>query len=436
MIETLGALAVTSLLVLGLTSMVDSSMEDLRGQQAAFHQAQVVRAADRYIKANFQNLLAQTPGNQVRPVTVQDLIDQRFLPAQFSATNNFNQNVCVLVRQPDNGQLSALVVTYGGERIPDRYLPQVALQTGDGGGYISNANWQNARGASWNLATTPYRNVACNGTNALTGLSPNDGGQLASHLFYDGTDPQGGDFLYRNAVAGRPELNRMNTAIRFGAGAEVAANSDCRVNGAPVSGIAIDQSTKQFLFCSAAGKWTTTGGSEWKESVPNHAQLLETPGTPGDVRLVRNIGRAFAYRGNAWVPLAADEENNLTVKNLNATGTIHAADHISTDKDVNIGKNLRVTGKVYDTLRVDLDVEVKRNLIADGVVAETWMYASGVSIGSDMVPGGVCNYWNGQAYAYPEGTVVTDKQGLVMSCYRVPGTQTYYFDYPRSFGYR
>lgn len=419
-LETLGAIAITSLLVLGLTSMVDSSMEDLKGQQTAFHQSQVARAAERYMRVNYDTLITATTGGKVEPVTMQELKNGRFLPASFSNTNNYNQTPCVLVRQINAGagnppQLQALVASYGGQKIPDRILAMVALQAGEGGGYISDRDWKNARGATWNMATTNYRNIACNGTTVLRDDQANDGGRLASALFHDGSSESTADFLYRNAVNGRPELNRMNTAIRFGAAAQVAANSDCRVGGVAEPGIAIDQATKQFLFCSTAGRWTKTGGNEWKDSVEKHNQLPKNGNTRGDVRLVREIGRAFAYDGTKWVPLAADQNNDLKLRKL------HTTDHIYTDKDVNVGENLIVKGNgtIRNNLFVDVDVTAKNNVIAkSGVSAEIWMYGSALQIGSFMDPGGRCHYPNGSGgIAYPVGTAVVDKNGLLMSCH-------------------
>lgn len=82
--------------------------------------------------------------------------------------------------------------------------------TGQGGGYISAAAPGIARGASWELTTISYRNVACGDTTVLTGAAANDGGHLVSSLFYDGPGQLSTDFLYRDAVPGRPELNASN----------------------------------------------------------------------------------------------------------------------------------------------------------------------------------------------------------------------------------
>lgn len=471
LLETMGALAIAAVLVMGLTSMVDASMDDLKGQQAALHQSLVTRAAERYIRSHYEDLINATTGGRVEPVTMAELKAARFLSNGFSDTNNYRQTPCVLVRQPSPGRLDALVVTYGGEKIPERYIRMVALQAGQGGGYISETEPAVARGASWSLNTADYQDIACNGSTVLNGSEENDGGHLVSSLFHDGADTGGTDFLYRNEVANRPELNRMNTAIRMGGAAQRDANTDCTVEGAVVPGVAVDSTTNQLLYCSTAGVWAPAGSSHWKDPVDNFDALLEesSSSSPGDVRLTLDQYRAFAFNGSGWVALAVDQHGDMVVPRdvrsrdmiasgrIHSDGTIYAAGHIETMQDAIVRQDLRVTRdasigrdltvsrdaqigqdlRVTRNTRIGQDAEVVRNVIADGVSAETWMYASAVHLGSAMSPGGVCNYPNGSGQiAYPVGTAVTDANGLLMSCYRVPGTETYYFDYPRNFGQR
>lgn len=426
-IETLGAIAITSLMVVGLNSLIDTSMDDLKGQQAALHQSQIAKAARDYITANYASLVASTGGGTMASVTVAQLRTARHLPNSFSNTNAYQQTPCVLVRQPAAGKLDALIATYGGQAIPDRYVSMVAMQSGEGGGYITAANPSIARGSSWSLTTTPYRGAAC-GTTVLNGAANHDGGHLVSSVFYDGPGELSTEFLHRDVVAGRPELNQMNTPIRMDNAALVTSGADCRVGGVAVPGLAVDATTQQIVSCTSAGTWSA--GSSWKESVASHGALPAGGNTVGDVRLARNIGRAFAYTASGWVPLAADQNNDLTVRDLRArdvlstgridtSGTIHADGHISTDRDVNAAQDVRagrdaIAGRDLYAAR---DAQVTRNVLADGVSAQTWMYSSAIQLGSFMQAGWACHYIGpfGQI-EYPIGTVVVDQNGLVMSC--------------------
>lgn len=65
LIEMLGALAIAALLLAGIAAMMDSSLDDVRAQQAAQYQAQVTAAATRALKRDYdawlQRANAQTP---------------------------------------------------------------------------------------------------------------------------------------------------------------------------------------------------------------------------------------------------------------------------------------------------------------------------------------------------------------------------------------
>jgi hypothetical protein len=331
MIEALGALAIASLLILGLSAMIDSSMHDIRGKQAALHQEQVVNAVSRFISIseNYKTLVDGTADGTedgtedgtVVTITVTNLRDAGFLSNNFPNTNIFNQNVCALVRQPQPGKLDVLVVSYGGTRIPERDLPQAAMLAGQGGGYISTAAPGTARGASWQLDTTSFRDVACDGTIVLRGdvgvESANDGGQLVSSLFYDGPGQLATDFLYRNEVPEHPELNQMNTPIHMKALA-VADATDSRCEDSSGNGkIAVDASGR-VLSCQD-GKWRRQGSGYWKDPVGSYAELIDllvSDNTDGDVRMIRDKKRAFTWNEetSSWLPLAVDNDGNLVME--------------------------------------------------------------------------------------------------------------------------
>ncbi|HYD61621.1 MAG TPA: shufflon system plasmid conjugative transfer pilus tip adhesin PilV [Noviherbaspirillum sp.] len=314
-IEILGAVAVGSLMLVGLTSMIDRSLEDTRGQQAALHQARIADAARKYISANYTPL--KDTANQphiVVAVPVANLITQNFLPAGFSATNNYNQTTCILVRQPVllSGKLEALVVTTGGTPIEDRHIRMIAANAGEGGGYIAAAAPTTAQGASWSTDTAAYVGVECgNGGPIVLSGTASDAGHLVSNLFYDG--PGFTDFLYRYEIDGRPDLNKMHTPIKMTEKAIVTEGTACGTHAA----IAADNN-RNLLRCGSNGLWTQM--TYWKSPVENFTKLNElTDKVDGEVRIIRDKKRAFAWdaNSNSWMALAVDQDGNMAIeKNL------------------------------------------------------------------------------------------------------------------------
>ena len=318
-IETMGALAIATMLLVGVSMMIDSSLDDVKEQQTARHQEQVVNAASKYISANYADLVASTAGGTTATITIEQLKAGGFLSNSFSSTNAFNQTPCALVRQPASGKLDTLVATYGGMAIPDRDVPMVAILAGQGGGYISAAVPGTARGASWEMTTTSYRNVACGGTTVLTGASANDGGHLVSGLFYDAPDQLSTEFLYRNAVPGRPKLNQMNAPIHMvpGTNAQAIENDamDPRCTAASGTGKIAVGTFGQVLSCQE-GVWKHQGLSFWKDPVAAYADLPITDNNVGDVRMVTALSRGFSWNGTSWAALAVEQSNNLLMSGM------------------------------------------------------------------------------------------------------------------------
>jgi type II secretory pathway pseudopilin PulG len=426
LIEVLGALAIGILLLFGLTAMIDTSMEDLKGQQTALHQEQVVNAARKYIADNYTALLTSTGGGVVVPITVAQLRTSNYLSAGFSITNAYRQTPCVLVRQPAAGKLDALIATYGGQTIGDRDLPTVAMHAGQGGGYINKAYPTEARGASWKLVAAdlvPYRGVACSGTIVLTSdeaeAADKDSGHLVSSLFYDGPGQPSTEFLYRKPVDGRPELNRMDTVLRMGNDALAQEGANCKtVANVAEPGIALDGITRQLLSCGADGLWRST--SQWREARATYADLPLTGNTEGDVRIVTSLDRAFVYDAVSatWRGLALNQhgdfnmEGQLTVgkgatvaENIIATLDISGRD-LSATRDVSAGRHVNVTR----------DVNVGRDVLVQGGVEAVYMISENYEVGDVFAPGDACNYMSGGFLEYPIGSIVVDSAGRLLTC--------------------
>lgn len=437
LIEVLAALAIGALLMAGLAGLVQQWLDDLKGQQSAYHQAQVVQATRNYLAANAALVASQTPApGTVVPLTLAQLRAGGLLPAGFGERNPYGQGSCVLVRQPDPvshpGRFDALIVTTGGEAIPAKDLAAVAMQAGDGGGYIGADTPGTARGASWQLATGPYRGVACPGGAAALQGTAADAGHLVSNVFHDGASQQAADYLYRNAVPGRPEVNRMNTPLRLGGAAVAVAGAAC-LNGAGLAepGIAVDGATRALLTCAATGTWTLP--SSWKEPVATYAALAPLATGPttavGDVRMVTALKRAFAFDGAGWVALAVDQDGNLEVpgsasaavlrgrQRVESEGTMRAATDLTVGQDVLAGRDVRAERDLHAAH----DVRVANTVWTKGLDASHWLSTPAATLWAVFAPGDACNYEvndpaTGLVIAYPYGTIVADATRRPLIC--------------------
>ncbi len=428
LLELLAALAVGAVLLLGLTGMSDNSLDELRGQQAAYYQAQVVHAAERYMQAHHDEIKAATPtAATVLAVSLEQLRAGHFLPAGFTDLNAYQQGTCVLVRQPDAaaapGKFDALVVTSGGKPIGDKDLAAVALHAGPGSGFITAREPAFARGASWRMETTPYRGITCTGgAGAVLQGTAADAGHLASNLFYDGAGQLAADFLYRGKVLGRPELNRMEVALRLAATALANAGDSCLDESGPTPGLTIDAGRRELLSCDATGRWMPV--SSWKAPVEAWGNLPITGSVRGDVRMVMNLSRAFTFDGSGWAPLALDKDGNLdapgevkarnlrAVQAIESEGSIHAVADIASDRDLRAGRDLDV----------QRDANVVRSVLARRVEASSWMAAPSINLTSIKAAAGVCHYWEWSdlegrnVLKFPAGTVVMDADMRPLIC--------------------
>ena len=431
LLEILAAIAVGTVLFIGLTDMIDISMEDARGQQAAHHQSQIADASRNYIAANYAALMNDTAGGNVVSIDFAALKSD-FLPAGFHDQNSYQQRTCVLVLQ-DGGKLNALVVGYGGLAIPDRSIAATALNAGQGAGYINSIDTGTARGSSWSLDTTPYRSGSCQGgVSPLTG-SASDAGHLVTNIFYDGPGQLSTDFLYRDPVPGRTDLNQMNTPLLMANAALVNVGDPCSHTA-----LAIESTSKNVVVCDN-GTWRYSSSS-WKPPVASYAALPAAPSAQdGDVHVTRDTGRAFVYNGtsNTWDALAIDRFGNLTVPGqvttnaLNASGninvggsaTVHglldARDNARITRTLDVGQTLTARGNIDAWGNMDIDgyILAERNIESRMFMrAYTMATTTGIVLDGISTAGATCNRIIGNVLQNPLGTVMRDANGMLLNC--------------------
>jgi len=305
MVEMLAALAIAAIMMVGLTMMINTTLEDTRAQQAALYQSQLAGAAAQLIQQNYAALSAKATPTQ--PVVVPlnssgpyQLVT--YLSSHMQAQNAYNQTPCLLVYPGAAGGVDGLLVTEGGRTIADAELGYIAANAGLGGGSIQSINNPSgsARGAfgSWVLAAPNPANASCSGTKTATG-------HVVSEVFYNGTQSQNADFLYRVGVPGNANANTMQVPIIL---AQQTDYQPCTTVGA----VAAD-AAGNMVVCQG-GMWEPQASFHWRSPVQAFANLngLSTK-KAGDVAVSLATQRAYAYDGSNWQPLAVDEAGNLSV---------------------------------------------------------------------------------------------------------------------------
>ncbi|HDT0003695.1 shufflon system plasmid conjugative transfer pilus tip adhesin PilV [Klebsiella pneumoniae] len=200
------AIALVIVMVAGIYGMSRYSqyLTELEWSVEARHMDAVTAAAKSYIRDNRETLQNQVGAGGSVKLTGAQLQQAGYLPQGFTLTNTSAQTFQVaIVRNPsDNTKLVGFVLTQGGQPISYKGLRYIAQSINGAGGYIQTANQAEGAYGSWKMNLSSY---------GLTGQS----GRLAVWLSSDvlGADDQESDRLYRYALASRPELNRMHTAI-------------------------------------------------------------------------------------------------------------------------------------------------------------------------------------------------------------------------------
>lgn len=339
LVEILASLAIMSAVTAGVVRLIDQYSNDTKSAITAQHISAVGAAAQAYIKDNFSSVIAAATPTTPALITVPMLIATGYLSAGFSTTNNYNQPTCVLVLEPSANMLNALVVTENGASgtaINDVDLGGVAGLVGASGGGIYSDAPTTLRGAmgGWSQAIGNFGNAnasgkKCDGTTA--GSPTLAAGHPIMALWFPNGDVSSG-FLYRDSVAGHPELNTVNTPILLSASMVQTSGSACTTNGA----LARD-ANGALLSCQSL-VWKSQGSSYWQDPVANVASLPTCNAAAAwQTRIVQapTVGtgpRAYSCNGTTWQPLAIDDSGNLSVagrvtavnETITGTSTINA----------------------------------------------------------------------------------------------------------------
>ncbi|MGG1948372.1 shufflon system plasmid conjugative transfer pilus tip adhesin PilV [Trinickia sp. NRRL B-1857] len=344
LVEALGVLFIAALMFLGLSMLINTSMQNIRDQQAAQYQAQLATAATQLVQANYQQLASDVAAKSpvVVPLKAQPGALQlaSFLPASIQDKNAYGQSPCLLVTASPTG-IDALLVTEGGQTIPDLELGYIAANAGKGGGSIPS---KIASGAANNGAAYGAYGAwiigAPNPTGQSCGSLPTAAGHLVSEVFTSAVANKNPDFLYRSRVAGYPDANAVHAPIYLNdtvPHAKEVLDADCNHQVSNAIGKITTDANGRLLVCVSPGDWEYAGSAYWLDPVATDADRLNLKNVKvGDVTLVLSTGVPWQYSGtgsnNGWHPLVVDNNGNLIIGDA-----LIAAARLDLTKTNNIG---------------------------------------------------------------------------------------------------
>lgn len=330
LLEVIWGISILAGATIAVWNYQNKQAEELLNAATAQYQNTLTKASQKYISDNYDAVLAVASPTTPAVITVQMLKTTKYLPASFGDTSPRGQTYQLYAIEPSVNKLESILVSSGGAAINDGSLVKIANKAGASAGYIASSTPGVVKGAygSWSTALSNYK-------------LGNNAGHLASALFF--TDGQiDNDYLYRSAVSGHPEVNRMNTAI------DLNSNDLNNVNNT-------NTTTLKSTTTNTSGE-TYTGG--WFR-------------TTGDG------GVYFSKYGGGWYMGDSSTIKAYGDKNVQTAGGFYGAYVNSTG---NIDANGSITGKGTVTGGT---VQSRNNVQANGnIVANGFLY-SGMVVGAD-----------------------------------------------------
>lgn len=399
LIEALSALSILAAVMVGAAKLTDSYINDTKAVTAAHQLRSIGEAAKGYIAANRANILARATETQPCLIRASDLTT--YLPG-VTGVNSYGQTLSVLVTEPSPNVLSPLVVATGGTAPGDADLAMIANALGGSGGgvYKGAVNTVQGVGNGWsiNLAAAPgsaYKAapVLC-ATGTGSAALPVAAEGVSAMALWSADESVGSSFLYREAVAGRPELNTMNTPLIMGA--VNALDDNCATIG--VGAISRDAQGK-VLSCDGS-KWKSQGSAYWEDPVDARASLPACNAASAfQTRIVKEpaVGsgpRAYTCDGASWQALAVDDNGDFSV-----------AQDLSVARNFTVAGNTVLGDAATDTVTINAKTTALGGLtVGDGGLATA---DNTLVINRTATENQPCS---------PDGAVARDANGLILSC--------------------
>ncbi|XXN66792.1 shufflon system plasmid conjugative transfer pilus tip adhesin PilV (plasmid) [Enterobacter ludwigii] len=285
------ALAIVLIITPGAIDRYAGWQQEKVWTNTASHLSFVSDAGKRYVRDNRATLLTQVAGGPV-VITGATLRTQGYLPAGFSLTNDSGQTYQLAVAKDpaQAGQLVAFVLTTGGSEIPYKGLRQIASDTDGMGGYVWPANTAVGADGGWQAKLADY------------GLSGQQG-RLAAFLSADvlGTDADESDRLYRYQVNGRPDLNRMHTAIDMNGNNLNNGGTVNAATGAFTGQVSAGTNVTAGANITASGSVTANGNVTANSNVAAGNNVTANNGITANNDIRSNNGWIITRGGKGWL---------------------------------------------------------------------------------------------------------------------------------------
>lgn len=289
LLETLFVLALSLVITAAGTKYVVRHTENMANKAAADHLQMVSKAANEYARANHGAIMTTLSGSPTATVSVATLKAQGYLPASVSVNNNYNQTYSIRFVQSGPDAFEGVVVTQGGETVSDINKRKIAQALGAAGGYVDPDTAGTLTG-SHDAWTRPVADF---------GLTPGDA-ELAYGLFVEASvaaaAPES-EALSRTAVAGKPELNQMQTAL------DMSGNNVANVGQLTATGIDAATATVTNLSVTslAATDLTVSNGFTVNGYAPWHSGNFD-PNTKADANHFQHASTITGVMSPAQIP--------------------------------------------------------------------------------------------------------------------------------------
>lgn len=307
MLEMIAALFVLGVITVFMAEYVNRGAAEIGKKAAAQQLKRYAEAAQLYIEDNYATLQATATPTNAAVVATANLIAGGYLPASFG-DNPWKQSYALYVLEPAGKPLEGLVLTRGGtsgdREFQNRLIPATAALAGAVAGYVPSGLLPSEPASTIQGSFGGWK-LDISGTTI-----PNPGpGHLAAYLPF-ARNAAATDYLYRPAVPGHPELNRMSTnldmdgnTINMGVGDVGGGDTEgvrsLNLEDAPTAGNACDDTDNEegriwyddaaegFFICMNGVRrkvQTTVGSAFLKDFVlTSPGDTVDKPGCPADL---------------------------------------------------------------------------------------------------------------------------------------------------------
>lgn len=393
----LAAVAITFLVYQGFSEVLARYRATPRINETAAHMEKVSLAAAQYVQDNYAQLTSTlTLNGAAATIPAATLRDTGYLSQALTDVNSYSQGYSLRVRYVTQGSganqrnvLEPLVLTVGGQPIPDHELLRIAGKIKAGGSILSSdPALAVGNNGGWQVPVSAF------------GSNPG-GGHLAVGMFYSDAGMLS-DYLYRNQVPGRPEVNRMNTDIDMaGSSVEnadvvqtaeahltrvVAQATACSPNGA------IARNAAGTPMLCENGIWNESASLNW---VAGQGQRMQMTAANGQSIWLQNINGKFRWVNGNWTAELAsvDQAGNLSAAGRVRSGEFMQIDGVATEgwgcsPNGLVGRNAAglilscqsgvwSTAKNYSIQKYRLDNPYSTNLLYTSLGAHRFCYIVG-----------------------------------------------------------